>query len=32
MRKIKGGWKFDVTGTGFPGTLLVELDIVVLIE
>jgi PGAP1-like protein len=28
MRKKEGGWEFDVSGTGFTGTLRVELDVV----
>lgn len=26
MRAVKGGWEFDVTGTGFDGTFQVEVD------
>ena len=28
MRKVKGGWEFDVTGTGFDGTFRIEVDTV----
>ena len=28
MRKVNGGWEFDVVGTGFEGTFRVELDAV----
>jgi hypothetical protein len=26
MRKVNGGWEFDVQGTGFKGTFRIELD------
>jgi hypothetical protein len=28
MRQVNGGWEFDVQGTGFTGTLRIELDTV----
>jgi hypothetical protein len=28
MRRVKGGWEFDITGTGFDGKFRIEVDLV----